>query len=146
MSSEPEAQCEILAAIGLLDLHVKIKISALWASVMFCYIYGDYFGLYKPGTLQDMLSGKTGFLGTQGGLLGTSAMMAVPSVMVFLSLVLKPSLNRWLNISLGTIYTLIILFTMPGAWMFYIFLGVIEIVLTALIVWYAWKWPKRKLA
>jgi hypothetical protein len=51
-----------------------------------------------------------------------------------------------LNISLGTIYTWVILLTMPGAWMFYIFLGVIEIVLTALIVWYAWKWPKRKLA
>jgi hypothetical protein len=32
---------------------------------------------------------------------------------------------------------------MPGAWEFYVFLGVIEIVLTALIVWYAWKWPKR---
>jgi hypothetical protein len=71
--------------------------------------------------------------------MGTSAMMAVPSVRLFLSLVLKPSLNRRLNISLGTIYTLIILFTMPGAWMFYIFRGVIEIVLTALIVWYEWK-------
>jgi hypothetical protein len=133
------------SSTGLDDIkvHVKIKISALWASVMFCYIYGDYFGLYKPGTLQDMLSEKTGFLGTQGGLLGTSAMMAIPSAMVFLSLVLKPRLNRWLNIILGALYTVIILITMPGAWEFYVFLGVIEIVLTALIVWYAWKWPKR---
>jgi hypothetical protein len=75
MSASPE--------LDDVNVHVKIKISALWASVMFCYIYGDYFGLYKPGTLQDMLSGKTGFLGTQGGLLGTSVMMAIPSVMVF---------------------------------------------------------------
>jgi hypothetical protein len=72
--------------------------------------------------------------------------VSIAVITVFLSLVLKPSLNRWLNISLGTIYTWVILLTMPGAWMFYIFLGVIEIVLTALIVWYAWKWPKRKLA
>jgi hypothetical protein len=123
-----------------IKVHTKIKISALWASVMFCYIYRDYSGLYKPGTLQDMLSGRMGPLGptTQGILLGTSAMMAIPSPMVFPSLVLRPRLNRWLNVVLGTIYTLIILITLPGEWMFYIVLGVIEIVLTMLIVWYAW--------
>ena len=70
-------------------------------------------------------------------------MMAIPSVMVFLSLVLKPRLNRWLNIVLGAIYTIIILITMPGEWVFYIFLGVVEIALTTLVVWYAWKWPRQ---
>jgi hypothetical protein len=39
-------------ALHDIKVHVKIKISLLWASVMFCYIYGDYFGLYKPGALQ----------------------------------------------------------------------------------------------
>src|SRR5437773_7333556 len=106
-------------------IHVKLKLSALWASVMFCYIYGDYFGLYQPGALRGMLEGRMGPLGptTQGVLLGTSLMMAIPSVMVFLSLALKPHLNRWLNIILGVIYTAIILITMPGSWAFYIFLG-----------------------
>ena len=131
-------------ALDDIKVHVKVKISALWASLMFCYIYGDYFGLYKPGTLQDMLAGKMGPLGptTQGILLGTSAMMAIPSVMVFLSLVLRPSLNRWLNIILGLVYTAIMLVTMPGEWTYYIFLGVIEVILTILIVWFAWKWPR----
>jgi hypothetical protein len=32
-----------------IKVHVKVKISALWASLMFCYIYGDYFGLYPCG-------------------------------------------------------------------------------------------------
>lgn len=32
----------------------KVKLAALWASTMFCYIYGDYFGLYVTGTLADM--------------------------------------------------------------------------------------------
>src|SRR2546430_587689 len=69
-------------------IHVKFKMSALWASVMFCYIYADYFGLYVPGALQGMLNGRMGPLGptTQGVLLGTSFMMAIPSVMIFLSL------------------------------------------------------------
>jgi hypothetical protein len=123
---------------------VKVKLSALWASVMFCYVYGDYFGLYRPGQLQSMLAGKMEPLGptTQGVLLGTSLMMAIPAVMVFLSLALKPAVNRWTNIVLGTLYTLIMLATMPGAWTFYIFFGVVEVVLTALVVWYAWRWPR----
>ena len=126
-------------------VHVKLKLSALWAAVMFCYIYGDYFGLYAPGKLAEMLAGKMEPLGpaTQGVLVGVAIMMVVPSIMVFLSLVLPPALNRWANIVLGAAYTAIMLMTMPGAWAFYILLGIIEVLLTALIVWYAWNWPKR---
>ena len=29
-------------------VNVKIKLSVLWTSVMFCYIYEDYFELYVP--------------------------------------------------------------------------------------------------
>ena len=130
-------------ALDDIKVHVKIKISALWASVMFCYIYTDYFGLYVPGALQRMLQGKMGPLGptTQGVLLGTSLMMAIPSVMIFLSLALKSNLNRWFNITFGVIYTAIILITMWD-WAFYIFFGIIEVLLTGLIVWYAWTWPR----
>ena len=126
-------------------VHVKLKLSALWAAVMFCYIYGDYFGLYAPGKLAEILAGKMEPLGpaTQGVLVGVAIMMVVPSIMVFLSLVLPPALNRWANIVLGAAYTAIMLMTIPGAWAFYILLGIIEVVLTALIVWYAWNWPKR---
>ena len=128
-----------------IKIHVRLKMSALWSSVMFCYIYADYFGLYVPGSLQRMLAGKMGPLGpvTQLVLLGTSVTLAIPSLMIFLSLVLKPNLNRWLNIILGALYTAIILITM-WRWAFYIFYGVIEIALTGLVVWYAWNWPKRK--
>ena len=127
-----------------IKVHVKQKLSALWVSVMFCYIYGDFFGLYQPGKLQGLLEGRMP-LGptTQGVLLGTSIVMAIPSVMAFLSLVLKPVPNRWVNIILGVAYTAIMLVTMPGAWAFYILLGVVEVVLTGSIVWYAWHWPRQ---
>jgi Family of unknown function (DUF6326) len=125
-------------------IHVRFKLAALWASLMFCYIYGDYFGLYQPGTLHAMLAGRMGPLGptTQWVLLATSLLMAVPSVMVFLSLVLSPAVCRWAQVVLGIAYTLIMLLSMPGAWMFYLFLGAIEVILSASIVWYAWRWPK----
>jgi len=130
-----------------LKIHVKLKISALWISVMFCYLYADYFGLYVPGNLQKMLQGKMGPLGptTQGVLLFTSAMMAIPSVMVFLSVALKAKLSRCLNILFGVLYTVIILRTMWD-WAFFIFYGVIEVTLTGLIVAYAWRWPKQEVA
>jgi hypothetical protein len=135
------------AVLDDLKVHVRFKLSALWAALMFCYTYGDYFGLYVPGKLKGMLAGS-GPIGpvSQGTLVATSVLLAVPGVMVFLSLVLPPRLTRWLNIILGAFYIAIMLMTMPGAWSFYILLGIIEIVLGALTVWYAWSWPKRAAA
>lgn len=132
-------------ALDDVKVHVKLKLSALWASVMFCYVYGDYFLLYQPGKLQDILQGNMAPLGqtTQGVLLFTSVSMAIPAVMIFLSLALKANLSRWLNIIFGVIYTLFVLLTMPGAWAFYLLLGSVDVVLTGLIVWYAWTWPKQ---
>ena len=133
-------------ALEDIKIHVRIKLSALWAAVMFCYIYGDIFRLFQHGELQTMLDGKMwGTPVTQGLLVGTSMFIAIPSIMVFLSLVLKSGLNRWANILFGVFYTGVMLYTMtlPGTWAYYIFLGFIESVLTVLIIWYAWTWPKR---
>jgi Family of unknown function (DUF6326) len=130
-----------------IKVHVKFKLCALWTSVMFVYIYADYFGLYEPGALQHILNGKMGPLGavTQTGLLGSMALMAVPSVMIFLSLVLKPTINRWANIVVGLAFTVIETLTLPGAWMYYILAAVVADVLTLLVVWYAWTWPDEAL-
>jgi hypothetical protein len=125
-----------------LKINVKVKLSALWASVMFCYIYADYFGLYRPGKLQAILNGEFfGLPTTQRVLLGASLMLAIPSLMIFLSVAVPAVFNRWLNIVAGTVYAAIIMKTM-WVWAFYIFYGVIEISLTLLVVWYAWRWPK----
>jgi hypothetical protein len=131
-------------ALEDIAVHPKLKLSALWASVMFCYVYGDYFNMYTPGKMEAMSAGRIGPLGaaTDGVLVGVSAMMAIPALMVFLSLALPPAINRWLNVFLGVAYTAIMLMTMPGAPPFYLFLGVIEVTLTLLIVWQAWTWPR----
>jgi hypothetical protein len=69
--------------------------------------------------------------------------MAIPSVMVVLSLILRPAVSRWTNIIVGCLVTVGPLLTMPGAWYYYIFLGVVETALTVLIVRFAWKWPRQ---
>lgn len=123
---------------------VNLKLSALWASVMFLYIYADYFQLYTPGKLEEMAKGVIGpFKVTDDVMLGVSAIMVVPSVMIFLSLALPPVLSRWINVVLGLAYSAIVFMTMRGAEPFWILFGVVEIVLTLLIVWYALSWPKQ---
>ncbi|MGA0588134.1 DUF6326 family protein [Dyella sp. KRB-257] len=123
---------------------VQLKLAALWTSVMFCYIYGDFLGLYRPGDIKGILAGE-GLLGptSQGSLLAVAILIAVPAVMIFLSLALPPRLTRWLNILVGLLLTAIVLMTIPGSWAFYIFLSVIEVVLQSLAVWYAWRWPRN---
>lgn len=125
---------------------VRIKLAGLWASLMSCYVYGDFFGLFVPGRLQDMMAGNFGPLGptTQGVLVGVSLLMALPAVMIFGSLALPATLCRWANVLLGTAYTAIMLLTMQGALPFYIVLGVIEVLLSAAIVIHAWRWPRLR--
>jgi Family of unknown function (DUF6326) len=125
-------------------VHVRFKLFALWSAVMFFYIYGDYFELYQPGKLQAILAGRTP-LGaiSQGVLLGMSAIMVMPSLMPFLSLILPAGVNRWVNMVLGALYSVIMILVIRGAWHYYVFFGLIEITLTVLIVCYAWTWPKQ---
>jgi hypothetical protein len=136
-----------MASSGLEDTRVpvRLKLAALWTSVMFCYVYGDYFELYVPGKLQDMLNGEMA-LGTvtQGLLVGTAILMAVPSLMIFLSIALPAAISRWLNVGAGLFYaTIMTLILINGAWAFYMLFAAVEIILTLLVVWYAWRWPRQ---
>jgi hypothetical protein len=128
-------------------VNLKIKISTLWVSVMFCYIYGDYFSLYVPKQIERFINGET-LLDSPLKLFAASILMAIPALMVFLSIALKPKINKGLNIIFGTIYTAIMLLiaitSIAPWWTFSVFLSIVEIVLTSLIVWYAWRWPKQE--
>ena len=39
---------------------VKMKLSALWAALMFLYIYADFFSLHKPGQMEVVMAGRMG--------------------------------------------------------------------------------------
>ncbi len=83
-------------------INVKMKIAGLWVAVMFMYIYVDFIARFMPGNIEEAIAGKMGpFPVTQVALLAAMILMTIPSVMVFLSLTLKPKANRWANIILG---------------------------------------------
>lgn len=127
-------------------INVKIKLSALWITMMLLYIYADILSLFRPGELDEILKGFMGpFPATQGSLFVASIMMMIPAVMVFLSLVLKPRVNRGVNIVLGVLYILVNISNLIGeSWAYYVAFGLIEIMFAVLIVWVAWKWPQQE--
>ena len=129
-------------------VNVKIKLSALWTSVTLCYLYGDYFELYVPKKLEGMIGGSS-LLDNPIKLFAASLLLAIPAVMVFLSIVLRPRINRVLNISFGLFFTIIMvligLFSISPWGTFYVFLALVESIITSLIVWYAWTWPKQQI-
>ena len=133
-------------ALEDIKVNVKLKLAAAWTSFMFLYIYVDYFHLYMPGSLQDMLSGKVFVFDiTQAFLLVALALVIIPALMVFLSVALPAKVNRWTNIIVATVYIPYMLFNLAGeAWLHMMLGAVVEVVLLLLVIWYAWKWPKQE--
>lgn len=123
---------------------VPLKLALLWASLMFLYIYNDYFTLFVPGTITHMSAGQIGPLGkiSQPLMMAVSLLLSVPALMVFLSVALPPVPSRWLNLLLGVAYTAVELLTFASPWLFYKTTVGFEIVLSVLIVWYSWRWPR----
>ena len=123
---------------------VKLKLALLWASLMFLYIYNDYFNMYAPGMLEQMAAGRLGPLGeaTQPKMIGVSLMLAIPAMMIFCSVGFPPTLSRWLNVLFGIVYTAIDVLTLLGSELWFQIIVGLETALTVLIVWYALRWPK----
>lgn len=122
---------------------VQAKLAAAWTSFMFLYIYVDYFHLYMPGSIEDILAGKVFMFDITQVFLGAALTgVIIPALMIFLSIALSAKVNRWTNIIVSVVYIPYMLFNLAGtAWLHMIFGAVVEVVLLLLITRYAWKWP-----
>ena len=127
-------------------INVKIKLAAAWASLVLIYLYADLFGFYTPGHLEEVLDGYlAGTQITQVLLLVFMIIMTIPSLMVFLSLILEAKVNRWTNIIVGIIQIVFVLgMALGDTSLLYIFSSSVEALLLVLIVWHSWKWPTQE--
>ena len=126
-------------------INVKLKLAALWTSFMFLYVYVDVFGFYTPGIIEGILVGELfTFQITPTFILVALVSVTIPGLMIFLSLALPARVNRWTNIVVATLYIPYSLFNLLGAgsWIHYYFGAGVEVVLLAIVLWYAWKWPR----
>ncbi len=121
---------------------VRIKLSALWVSLMLTYLLGDVLRIFSG----DFVAGEVGGMQVSQALyLGLAILLVIPVFMVFLSLTLKYAANRWANIIIAILlfgFNLVGLPTYPSAYdRFLIIVGLLFNVLT---VWYAWNWRRKE--
>lgn len=125
-----------------ITVDVRIKISALWTATLFVFAYVDLFSLYRPDFRAALEAGViAGFTIGQGFLVGATAYVVVPSLMVFAALVMRPWLNRIVNLTVAGVYGITIAFGAIGEWGYYVFGSVVELALLVGIVYYAWTSP-----
>ena len=129
------------------EINIKNKLSAMWTSLIALYIYGDYFELYVPGHVEKFISG-TALLNSPSLLLAAAISIIIPASMIALSVLLKPRINRILNIVFATLLTLVVILvgaTSISTWYsFYVLYAFIEAVITISIIWTAWNWPQTQ--
>ena len=125
-------------------INPRIKIAALWTSMLFIYAYVDLFSLYRADVRADIEAGEMfAFTIGQGFLLGVTMYILVPSLMLFLSLVLPVRVTRMANIIVAVLYAVTIAGGAIGESNYYYILGsVFEVALLAGVAYYAWTWPK----
>ncbi|WP_280340267.1 DUF6326 family protein [Nocardia neocaledoniensis] len=123
---------------------VRAKLAATWTSFMFLYVYVDILNFFTPGVIEDILAGRV-FEFALSQTFSTTALtlMAVPILMVVLSITLPARVNRVANLLVAALYIPVTAFNALGAsWLYFYGLGIVlEVVLLALILRYAWTWP-----
>jgi len=132
------------------QVDVKLVLSALWIAMLFVFAYVDIFGFYRADVLDAALDGKvatTAFTVNQIFLTLTLVYILLPTLMVVLSLLLKPRVNRIINIVASLLYVLSIIVSCIGEqWTYYILGSIVEAILLVAIARAAWKWPPPQIA
>ncbi|WP_448005464.1 DUF6326 family protein [Agromyces bauzanensis] len=135
---------------NLLDnppIPVQAKLAAAWTSFMFLYIYVDYYHLYKPGAIDDILAGVVFEFDISPALMTAFlALIAIPALMVMLSMTLPARVNRATNLVVASLYIPVTVFNAAGeSWDWASFYGLsigLELLLLAFILRSAWAWPR----
>jgi hypothetical protein len=127
-------------------IDIRIRLSALWAVLMFLYVYADILSLFRPGQIDEIRGGMMGPVEvSEVSLMLAALLVTIPALMVFFTLIFKPVVIRWSNLILGTLFTVVNIVNLFGEdWAYYIFFGITEVVITLLIIKLAWSHPHLK--
>ncbi|MFW9902789.1 MAG: DUF6326 family protein [Candidatus Thorarchaeota archaeon] len=117
---------------------VQLILSLIWVALMLCYLLGDVMRIFAGDFTQGEIDGKPI---TQIMLLGMAVLMVIPIVMVFLTLILPYSVNRWVNIIVAVFFFLFNLVGLPTYPSVYDkFLIIVGLGFNVLTVLYALSW------
>jgi len=130
-------------------LRWKTRIAVLWVLMAVAISAHNIMAFMEPGMIEEIISGKVeGAALTPGMLIFRAIFWLIPLWLAFVAMTLKDSSNRWVNFVLGIIFTVLnighfIEHLAPPSPVQILIVGS-TVVATALIVWYAWKWPKEE--
>lgn len=127
------------------QIPVQVKLAAAWTSFMFLYLYVDYLALYKPGYVENLIAGIVWqFDISQTFVTAAFASVAIPGVMILLSVMLPAKVNRAANLILALLYVPYSVFNAAGeSWIYFFGLSIgVEVLILAFIMRTAWTWPR----
>lgn len=145
MESPLNTNTETNTALHDPPVPVRAKLAAAWTSFMFLYIYVDYFHLYKPGAIDDLRAGVVfEFQISQPLLTVFLTLVAIPSLMIVLSVILPARANRVINLVVASLYIPVSAFNAVGeSWTYFYGLSIgLEVLLLAFILRSVWTWPR----
>src|ERR1044072_4169604 len=129
------------------QIPVQAKIAAAWTSFMFLYIYVDFFNLYKPGVVDGILHGLVWKFYVSPTLLTFMlASVAIPALMVMLSMTLPARVNSATNLVVASLLIPYSAFNAAGAtWELAAFYGLsigVDVLILAFILRSSCTWPR----
>ena len=136
-----------LTALEDRQVPVQAKLAAAWTSLMFLIIYIDYFHLYQPGQIDDIRGGVIFVFDISGTLMSIFfAIIAIPALMILLSMTLPARVNRATNLVVASLYIPAVgmnfLGSLPDYAFYYALTIGVEGLIVAFILRSAWTWPR----
>ena len=119
-------------------MDTKNVLSVTWVVVTLIYLYGDVLRICSGDLAKKPLASMNL---NQFVWLGIAVLMLTPILMVFLTLVLPQSVNRWANIIVAAfffLFNLVGLRTYPS--LYDKFLLAVSMGFNGVTIWYAWGW------
>jgi hypothetical protein len=129
------------------QISIQAKLAAAWTSFMFLYLYVDYLALYKPGFVNNLLSGVVHEFETGPAFISMAlTALAIPILMTLLSTTLPARINRATNLIVAVLYIPFTIYNATGeSWAYAYFYGLsigLELLILAFILRTAWTWPR----
>ena len=125
-----------------MKINTQIKLSTLWIIVALNMAFADILSLYVPGFLEE-LTAFAGDTPITTIMMAAAIILQIPILMIFFARILKPKLNRMVNI-IAAIFTIVFVVGGGTAMPHYIVIASVEVLCLLLIIWNAWKWESSE--
>jgi hypothetical protein len=118
---------------------VRIILAGGWVAMMLTYLLGDVLRVFAGSFTPGEMAGRTA---SEWMWVAAAAVLAIPILMVVLSLIVPYPAIRWVSIAVAIFMVLFNLIGLPYPTLVDNVLIVFSFLFNVLIVWYAWMWTE----